>query len=192
MLSLSILLVLGLCPLLAASPDYTITYSLTGPLGPNLNNGPDCLGLNTFAATASAMVSSTAVPTSTTTNSATYTLPAGAVTAAAGTLSFTNTTPWTMKYKLTAKGDSLTLSGVGPLSAVVTANSALVVGSFPKTVLGKTGHPSPLAKAHQPQPLSSPGSYLSYTVPPPLSCALTKLGFTGSAGSVPAAPPFGK
>jgi hypothetical protein len=170
--------------LFGASPETTITYSITGTLGPNLNSGPDCLGLDDQTATATAMVSSTLTPSSTTSNSATYTLPAGAITAVAGGLSFTSTTTWKMVYKLTSKGDSLTLSGEGPFDAVVTANSALVVDSFPKTVLGTSGHPAPLGKSHEPQSLTSPGSYLSYSSTA-LMCTVTKLGFTGSASSNP-------
>jgi len=187
-LLLCLVLAVGICPLAA----YTITYSLNGTLGPNLNNGADCLGLDNQSAVATAAVSSTAKPTSTTKNSATYTLPAGAVTATAGGLNFVSTSPWKMVYKLTSTGDSLTLSGIGPLSSTVTANSALVVDSFPKTVLGSTGHPAPLGKSHSPQNLTSPASFLSYS-DASLQCpTTTKLGFTGTASSNPANPTTGK
>jgi len=182
MMFLAIALAVGLSPLSAA----TITYSLNGTLGPNLNGGADCLGGNGATATASAMASSTLTPKSTTTNSATYSLPAGAVTAAVGTISFTSTKPWNMKYTLGSKADTFTLSGPGPLGSSVTAVSSMVPGSFPKSVISATGHPTPIAKAHEPQNLTQPASFLQYSAP--LCTSPTKLGFTGTIGSTPAAP----
>ena len=185
MLFVCVVLALGLCSLQAASPDANIVYNLNGTLGPNLNGGPDCLGGLNAMATASATASSTLTPTSTGTGTATYTLPAGAITASVGTITFTSTAPWSMKYTLSSTKNTLTLSGPGPLGSSVTAVSTLVAGSFPKTVLGPTGHPRPLVSSHSPQNLTSPSSVLSYSLP---GCSVTKLGFTGTIASVPAAP----
>lgn len=182
MLLLCVVLTLGLCSMQAASPDTNIVYNLNGTLAPNLNGGPDCLGGLNQTATASATASSTLTPTKTTSSSATYSLPAGAITASVGTISFTSTAPWNMVYKLGSKSDTLTLSGPGPLASKVTAVSSLKAGSFSKAVLK---HPSPLTAADSPQNLTQPASYLSYTIP---GCTLTKLGFTGTISSTPAAP----
>jgi hypothetical protein len=179
MFLISIVLVVGLCPMFASS----IVYNLNGTLGPNLNGGPDCLSGNGAAATAAATASSTQKPTKTTSTSATYSLPAGAVTAAVGSITFTSTAAWTMKFSLSSKADTLTLSGPGPLGSTVTAVSSMKAGSLPKSVISATGHPAPIAKPDSPQNLTSPASYLSYSVGS--SCPITKLGFTGTIASTP-------
>lgn len=179
-----------------AVPASNITYNISGVLGPNLNMGPDCLKLNGQTANVTVTVSASLVPISTTSNSATYQLPKGAVKVIIGTtLSFTNAKPWKMKYTLAAT-DQLTLSGPGPVvNSIPTSfviNASLVAGSFPSSVLK---HPAPLNPADQGEPISQPASYLSYLytstcAASPEVSANTKVGLSGNANSTPAAPPF--
>lgn len=183
---LSVLLILGMGPLPAESSNATIAYNVLGTQGPNLNGGPDCLRENQNGATQSASFDSNLSPTSTTSHSATYTLPAGSVIVSMGSITFRNPTPWTMKYTLTKTSDSVTLAGPGPQGLAITAVSSLKAGSFPKTVLGAGGHPAPLNSNAHLQNLTEPRSFLSYTGP---GCAATQLGFTGEFSSNPPARP---
>jgi hypothetical protein len=178
------ILVLGLCAPWACAQGTNIVYTLSGTLVANLNGGPDCLGGLNSTAVATATANSAQAPVATTGNSATYRLPAGAVTATVGTITFTSTAPWSMKYILTKSNQYLLFAGPGPLGSTVQALSTLVAGSFPKTVLGTSGHPRPLNPADSPENLTSPSSYLTYSVPP-LGCSATKLGFDGTISSNP-------
>lgn len=166
-----------------------IVYHLTGTLGPKLSSGPDCQSLNGASANVSVVASPSLVANSTTSTTTTYLLPAGAVNATLGSLTFTSNTQWKLNYALTSSADILTLSGVDPAGSSFTLKSSLVVGSFPGSVLGKTGHPAPLAPAHQPQNFTSPASYLTNSC---TGSATPSFGFTGTISSTPAAPPAGR
>jgi len=169
-----IILVLGLCPILAQAQNYT--YSLTGTLGPNLNNGPDCLKGNGTTATAAVTVSSTASPVKSTSASAIYALPAGSVTASLNIGSFTNTSTWYMVVDVTSTYDVLAFAGAGPVGSKVTAVTVLPPGTFTSGAVGSTGHPQNITKSI---PLKSPSSWLEYSISA-INCAATKLGFTGT------------
>jgi hypothetical protein len=166
---LTIVLALGFVPLLAQGPDTTLTITLNGNL--TLISGSDCFGLNGTTATASAQISETSTPISTTSNSATYKIPAGGISASAGTLTFTSMKPWKMKVTLGAAHDTLVLSGPGPLSSTVRATSTMKKGSWTTAVLT---NPTPFSPS--PQQLTSPGSKLQYTLS---LCGTTVLGFNG-------------
>jgi hypothetical protein len=168
---LSLVLVLGLCPIFAHAAN--ITYNLNGTLDPNLNNGPDCLSAAGTTATASATIKSTATPESTTSDSATYKLPPKSVTATVGTTSFTNSSAWKMKVTVTSSHDSITFSGTGPSTSHVTAVAYLPKGTFTN---GALTHPQAISGTIN---IKTPKSYLSYSVPI-LGCSVTKLGFTGT------------
>jgi len=96
----SAVLLAGLCPLMAQN----ITYTFSGKLGPLLS-GNDPIGANGKAGTVTAVVSTTLVPKSTTTASATYKLPAGAVKVRIGTRTYT-AEGTLLKYIFPATGPS--------------------------------------------------------------------------------------
>jgi hypothetical protein len=166
--------VLGLAPMLAqdVTPDTTLTITLTGTL--NKISGPDCLSASGESASASAMISESATPISSTSDSATYKIPAGGVTATVGTTTFTSTKPWAMKVTLAATYDVLVMSGPGPLETTVKTTSTLHKGSWTSAVLL---HPAPFSPSPQKQIPSN--SKLQYTAPI-LCSGTTVLGVTGS------------
>jgi hypothetical protein len=170
-LLLLMIFVLGLAPLLAAKPDTTFTITLNGTLGP-IESGSDPLGGNGASATATAKVNTAATPKSSTASSATYTLPAGAVSATLSNgISFTNSAAWAMKITLGTTGDTLILSGPGPDGTTVTAKSSMAKGSWKKAALT---HPTKFSPT--PQNLTPPSSTLSYK----FLGSTTVLGFTGT------------
>jgi len=159
--------VLGLAPMLAQN----LTITLNGTLGP-IQSGSDPLGANGATATATFTVSTTANPISSTATSATYRLPAGAVTATLSNgISFTSTAAWKMKVTLAATHDRLVCSGPGPLGTTVSATSYMRHNSWTNGVLT---HPT--AFTPTPQNLRPPRSTLKYT----LAGSSTVLGFTGT------------
>jgi hypothetical protein len=184
LLSLSTLLVLGLCPLFGQSnPDVTLGVTVTGTIGAVLS-GIDPLGTSGEAGTVKVVLSESLSPTKTTATSATYTLPAGAVTVILGTTSYSTTTPASMKITLPASGPD-----VVALTANVQAANFLVTvvgiidlkhGSFPASILT---HPAPFTPS--PQRVTSAtsttgtGSKIQYTI----QGEVTVLGFSGSAGN---------
>lgn len=162
-----------------ATPDTTLTITVTGTA--SLISGPDCLGANGESATASAMISESATPVSSTSDSATYKIPAGGISGTVGTTTFTSTKPWEMKIALGASYDVLELSGPGPLQTTIRTTSALRKGSWTSAVLL---HPAPFSPSPQKQMPSD--STLQYTAP--LFCSgTTVLGVTGSISNGAAA-----
>jgi len=179
-----------LCAAAVVAPaQSTVTYTITGTLGPVLG-GTDCLGLDNMMLSLTASISSKSVPIKTTTVSATYKLPAGSVSVTIGGTNFKNTKPWTVTYILNSTSDNLTFAGAGMSGTTYIINANLKVKSFPPTVLGTTGHPSVFKPS--PQTLTSPASFLSYTTTLCTAASRTmsssKLGLGGSANSQPAAP----
>jgi len=161
------------------SPDTTLTITLTGTL--NKISGPDCLNASGESGSATAMISESATPISSTSNSATYKIPAGGVTATVGTITFTSTKPWIMKFVLAATYDVLVMAGPGPLGSTVKTTSALHKGSWTSAVLL---HPAPFSPSPQNQTPST--SRLQYTAP--LVCTgTTVLGVTGRISNSAAA-----
>jgi|HubBroStandDraft_1064217.scaffolds.fasta_scaffold62694_2 hypothetical protein len=190
LLSFSTALVLGLCPLLAQSiPDTTITANITGTIGKILS-GSDPLALSGQSGVVTVMVSESLSPTKTTANSATYTLPPGAITLTFDTTTYTTTSASTMKITLPANGpdvlvltasikdDKLTVSVVGTID--------LKHGSFKASVLD---HPAPFKPS--PQTLTTAtsttgtGSKLQYT----FFGSTTVLGLSGTASDSAAQDP---
>jgi hypothetical protein len=191
LLSLSTVLVLGLCPLLAQStPDVTLTMRATGTVGAVLS-GSDPLGASGESGVVTVMVSESLSPTKTTATSATYTLPPGAITVAVGTTTYTTTSSSSMKITLPAQGpDVLMVSANGKelgltLSVLLTADFRH--GSFPASVLvhptGFSPTPQTLTAATSTTTL---GSKLQYTV----LGTTTVLGFSGTAGDKASQDPF--
>ncbi len=155
----------------------TLTLNITGTLGPILS-GSDPLGGNGDTFTLQALASGSLKPTKTTANSATYTLPAGAVSGSVGTFSYTTTSPSTMVVTLSSTADVITIQGAAPLSTEITGTASLAPGSFSSTILTHI-----TAFAPTPQTLTSAttasgaGSKAKYCIAK--NC--TVLGLTGSA-----------
>ena len=182
-LMLSTILVFGLCALLTgASPAATtITMTFSGTLGPVLS-GSDPLGANGQSGTITAKVSEALTPTSKTSTSVTYTLPAGSLSIVINGTTYKTPGPTTMKINLPATGPvvvtlttSVTFHG---LKGTAVGTASLAHGSFPSSIFM---HPAPFSPS--PQTLkaatsaSGPGSKVSYTV----FGSTTVLGLAGTA-----------
>jgi hypothetical protein len=164
----------------AVSPaTHTLTITLKGTIEPILS-GSDPLGLDGKSGTIMIMASESLSPTKHTATSATYTLPAGAVTVTAGGKKFTTKSPSKMTIHLMSTADTLTLILNGPDSAVVTDTTFLKTGSWTTAVLKHPGVFTP-----SPQTLKTattaggPGCKVKYTV----FGSTTVLGFHGTGSS---------
>jgi hypothetical protein len=157
----------------------TLTITLNGTLGPILS-GSDPLGLNGQSGTVTVMASESLSPTKHTSTSATYTLPAGAITVVAGSNKFTTTSPSKMIVKLTSRADTLTLIVAGPSGLMVTDTTFLKTRSWTTAVLK---HPTVFKPS--PQTLTSaktasgPGCKVKYTI----FGGTTVLGFNGTGSN---------
>jgi carbon monoxide dehydrogenase subunit G len=180
----------ALCPLQAqVGPDTTLSISIVGTVGPVLS-GSDPLGANGGSGSLLVVASESLSPTSTTTDSATYTLPPGAITVSFSGTTLTTTSSSKMKITLPAKGkDTIVLTATVKESGVpvtVVGTAALQHGSFPSSVLT---HPAPFSPS--PQTLTAatsatgPGSKIKYT----FLGSTTVLGFSGSASDSAALDP---
>ena len=158
---------------------HTLTITIKGTLGPVLS-GTDPLGLDGKKGTVTVMASESLSPTKHTATSATYTLPAGAITVTAGTYHFTTTSPSKMIINLMSTADTLTLIAAGPSGLMVTDTTFLKTGSWTTAVLKHPGVFKP-----SPQTLKSattangPGCKVKYTI----FGSTTVLGFNGTGAS---------
>ncbi len=169
---------LGLCPLMAA----TITYTISGTCGPVLS-GSDPLGANGKSGVVTAVVGTTLAPTTKTKTSATYTLPAGAVTVVLGGTSYTASSS-TLKYTFPAAGpDTLVFTAtisVDHIKGTVVGTASLAEGSVKGSV---TKHPAKFTPS--PQSLTAaiaaggPGTQIKYTA----LGGSTVLGLSGTASN---------
>lgn len=157
----------------------TLTITLKGTLGPILS-GSDPLGLNGQSGTVTVMASESLSPTKHTSTSATYKLPAGAITVVAGSNKFTTTSPSKMIVNLMSTADTLTLIVAGPSGLMVTDTTFLKTGSWTTAVLK---HPTVFKPS--PQKLTSaktatgPGCKVKYTI----FGSTTVLGFHGTGSN---------
>jgi hypothetical protein len=175
---LSAALVLGLMPLTAA----TITYNISGTLGPVLA-GSDPLGADGESGNITAAVSSTLPPTTKTKTSATYSLPAGAVTVTVNGTAYKSGKS-TLKYSFRPAGpDTMVFTAtvtIDGIKATIVGTVSLAKGSFTAAV---TRHPEKFTPT--PQTLtaattaSGAGSKVKYTV----FGSSTTLGLTGTASN---------
>jgi hypothetical protein len=180
LLLLAAALVMGIFPLMAAS----VTYTVTGTLGPILS-GSDPLGANGQSGTVTAVASTSLNPISKTSTSATYTLPAGAVTVVIGGTSYPTTGTTSMKITESAsKTNSMvftTTVSVDGVSGTIVATVDLAKGSFTASVLK---HPTAFKPASQKLTAATkaggPGSQVSYKA---ILIGTTVLGLSGTAGS---------
>jgi len=164
----------------AVSPaTHTLTITIKGTIEPILS-GSDPLGLDGKSGTIKIMASESLSPTTHTATSATYTLPAGAVTVTAGGKKFTTKSPSKMVIHLMSTANTLTLIVNGPDGAVVTDTTFLKTGSWTTAVLKHPGVFTP-----SPQTLKTattaggPGCKVKYTV----FGSTTVLGFHGTGSS---------
>jgi hypothetical protein len=162
--------------------SQTLTITINGTLGPILA-GTDPIGADGQSGTVTIMASESLSPTKHTETSATYTLPAGAITAIVGGTTFTSTSPAKMTIKLAKKADTLTLifaSSIDGFKFTITDTTALAPGSWTTAVLENPGvfTPSPqnLTAAKS---ATGPGSKFKYT----FEGSATVLGVDGTAAS---------
>jgi len=139
----------------------TLTITLEGTLGPVLS-GSDPAGLDGQSATVTATANESLKPYKHTANSASYRLPAGAITVDVNGVDYTSTSRSTMIVKLTRKVDLLTFKAalkIDGFAVMVTDTSALASGSWNTGVLQ---HPAVFAPS--PQDLTEPSSNFKYAV----------------------------
>ena len=164
----------------AVSPaTHTLTITIKGTIEPILL-GSDPLGLDGKSGVVTLLASESLSPTSHTSTSATYKLPAGAITVTAGGKKFTTKSPSKMIINLTSTADTLTLILTGPQSAMVTDTTYLKANSWTTAVLKHPGvfSPSP-QKLTSATTASGPGCKVKYTV----FGSTTVLGFHGTGSS---------
>lgn len=161
----------------------TLTITIMGTLGPVLS-GSDPLGLNGDNGTMTVKASESLSPTKHTSNSATYTLPAGAITVKVGSEKFQTTSKSTMTVKLTSSADILTLIAKGTIDGFnfqVTGTAYLQPKSWTNNVLK---HPTTFSPSPQnltaAKKANGPGSKLEYTIQ---GFGSTVLGLSGSASN---------
>ena len=167
---------------------HTLTITVKGTIGPLLS-GSDPLGLDGKNGTVKIMASESLNPTKHTATSATYTLPAGAITVTAGSTKFSTKSPSKMVINLGSTADTFTLIIAGKVegfSVMVTDANYLKAGSWTTAVLK---HPTTFAPS--PQKLTAaktatgPGCKVKYTVDGDTSV----LGFSGTASNSATADP---
>lgn len=180
LLSISTMVVLGICPLVAEAPaTTTLTISLSGTLGPLLR-GSDPLNANGQSGSLAITVSESLTPTNGRANFATYTLPKGAIKGTIAGITFVTTKTSTMTINLSSTADTITVNADGPLGSIITAKAYLAPGSWPQSVVK---HPT--AFSPSPQNLTpaasamSTGSKITYKV---LGSTST-LGLAGTASN---------
>ena len=154
----------------------TLTITIVGTLGPILS-GSDPLGLNGQNGTLTVQARESLSPTKHTSNSATYTLPAGSITVQAGSTKFKTTTKSKMIITLTKSADILTLDAKGPEGLQLSGIAYLQSGSWTNSVLK---HPTTFSPSPQTltaaKKASGPGSKLKYTI----EGSTTVLGLAGN------------
>jgi len=168
------LFALGLTSVMAQAA--TIVYTGTGTL--KKLSGSDPGGAGGKTGTIAISVSSTANPTSHTATSGTYRLAAGAIQVTFNGSTYSNSSAATMKLSAAAAASTITVTGnfsVSGVTAKVKGVVSLKKGSFTSAV---SKHP--MAFKPTPQTLTSPKSYITYTVP---LIGATKLGINGSASN---------
>jgi len=161
----------------------TLTITIVGKLGPILA-GSDPLGLNGQNGSLTAKASEALSPTKHTSNSATYTLPPGAIIVKAGSNKFKTTTKSKMIVTLTNSADILTLIASGSIDGFnfqVTGTAYLQPHSWTNNVLK---HPTTFSPSPQnltaAKKANGPGSKVKYTVQ---GLGSTVLGLSGSASN---------
>ncbi|MGA8493033.1 MAG: hypothetical protein WB711_21600 [Terriglobales bacterium] len=161
---------------------HTLTITVKGTIGPLLS-GTDPLGLDGQKGVVKILASESLKPTKHTSTSATYRLPAGAITVTAGSNKFSTKSPSKMIINLTSKADTFTLVIAGQVDGVslmVTDTTYLKAGSWTTAVLMHPGvfTPSP-QKLTAAKTSTGPGCKIKYTV----FGSTSILGFSGTASN---------
>jgi hypothetical protein len=160
----------------------TLAINLNGTAGPVLA-GSDPGHLNGKSAVVTILLSQRASPISHTSTSATYKIPAGAITATFNGTSYQSTSPGRMKIKLGSAADVLTVTGalsINGTPVTLVDTSRLAGGSWTSTVLTHPAAFSPSPQNLTPaKTATGAGSKLQYTV----FGQSTVLGITGTASS---------
>jgi hypothetical protein len=171
---ISLVALLGCTTLFGAQPNYTtIILTTSGTLGPVVNSGPDCFGLDGQSASVTATLQTDQEPFRSTNNTVTYEAP---ISGSVGPLSVSGI--WTVTYTITKGYDAITFTGKGPMSSTIELTARIPPDTISLSVFKG---PQPLPARFSPEPLSYPGTSLSYTA---LSCNSTQLALTGQiAGS---------
>lgn len=158
---------------------HTLIITIKGAIGPILS-GSDPLGLNGLSGRVVIKASESLSPVKHTATSATYKLPAGAITVTAGSNKFSTKSPSNMIIDLTSTADIMTLVVAGPDGLMVTDATFLKANSWTSAVLK---HPTTFTPS--PQNLSpaktagGPGCKIKYTI----FSETTVLGFKGTASN---------
>jgi hypothetical protein len=167
----------------AQVPASTLTIAIDGTAGPILQ-GSDPLGLNGKSASVTVLVSESLKPTKHSKTSATYKIPAGAITLTFDGTPYQTTSPSKMTVKLGKTADTLTfVSSVTQDGVTVdfTDTTSLAAGSWTSAVLQ-----SPAPFSPSPQTLSSPSSKLKYSG---AFTGTTIVGISGTASNSDAPDP---
>ena len=136
--------------------------------GTPVNSGSDCLGLSGQSVSVTATLDAGQLPYRTTKDTATY---PGGISGNVGPLSISGV--WGVSYTITENHNVITFTGRGPMNSVI----ELVALIPPDTIsLEVFKHPQPLPARFSPEPLSYPGSSLSYSAP---GCNATQLALAG-------------
>ena len=164
---------------------HTLTITFKGAIGPILS-GSDPLGLNGLHGTVTIMASESLSPKKHTATSATYILPAGAITVKAGINQFTTNSPSKMIINLTSTADTVAIIAAGPSGLMVTETTFLKTGSWTNAVLM---HPTVFKPSPQKLTASTsangPGCKVKYTI----AGSTTVLGFKGTGSNSATADP---
>jgi hypothetical protein len=164
-------------------PSSTLTVVIDATAGPILQ-GSDPLGLNGQNATITLLASESLDPIKHTKTSATYKIPAGAITLVFNGTPYQTQSPSKMTVKLGSKADTVTLVSVlseDGIKITFTDTTSLAPGSFTNAVLQ---HPETFTPS--PQTLSSPSSKLKYSGS---FTGTTVLGIGGTASNSDAPDP---
>lgn len=164
-------------------PAATLAIVIDGTAGPILQ-GSDPLGLNGKSATITVLASELINPRKHTKTSATYKIPAGAITLVFNGSSYQTNAPSKMTVKLGSKADTLILVSAvtkDGITVMFTDTTSLAPGSWTSAVLQ---HPLPFAPS--PQTLASPTSKLKYSGS---FLGTTVVGISGTASNSDALDP---
>jgi hypothetical protein len=164
-------------------PSTTLTVVVDGTAGPILQ-GSDPLGLNGKSASITLLASESLKPIKHTKTSATYKIPAGAITLIFDGNSYQTQSPSKMTVKLGSNADTVTLVSVvseDGIQVTFTDTTSLAPGSFTNAVLQ-----NPELFTPSPQTLSSPSSKLKYSGS---FTGTTVVGISGTASNSDAPDP---
>ena len=164
-------------------PSATLTVAIDASAGPVLK-GNDPLGLNGHSASLTLLASESLKSKKHTKTSASYKIPAGAVTVTFNGSSYQTSSPSKLTVKLGKTADTMTIVSnitVEPITVTVTDTTSLAPGSWMKAVLQTLSPFTP-----SPQTLTEPSSKLKYSS---VRLGTTIVGISGTASASDALDP---